>query len=171
MRPLNVTFLLTALLIWPSPAAAQGVPQIDWEKLREYVGKAQYVDFTDGQRVEGSLVEVTDDALQINVKKSTDPRLRSGLTTFRCEDVAGVRWNEYRGPMRKWLTILGAIGGTVAAVYAETLLKEESDGKLLLVGAGFGGLGGFYGGRRLDREQQTVRVDTQLCTSARSGRP
>jgi hypothetical protein len=168
-RPMKSVAFVTAMAVCLNASAlsAGQTPQatIDWQKVREYIGHTDIIYLADGGTLNANISGVRDRALDLTVSKSSTPQIPIGEVALPCRDVAAIAWHEYHGPMRKILGTIGLIGGLVGGGILARVDSSEEPLSLLFGGGLFGGLAGYFAGRRLDRERKRVAVDTTECDS------
>ena len=147
------------LLLLVTPAAGAVVPQrLTWEELPQLVGKHVSIALWDGGAVAGRVREVQEDALLIEVSKSTDPvaypkgPLRVPRAKLHVLDLHG------KGHRNRMLgTALGFAAGAAGAFAAGGGMSGDRPGAALSVLAGVT-VAGYALGNAADRNTTTIRI-------------
>ena len=156
-RPAAVFALMTGLAMAPKPTLAQDVEYRPWSELVVVVGHDVALSLPDGY-VEGRAVAVTNDALEVDVDKTSHTgAYRKGLTTIPRARVSVIRLrrDDNRAP-RVASQIVGqaAIMGGLFGLGSRNGIRGNLRGVGVQLGAA---TAGAVIGRRLDnREVETV---------------
>jgi len=151
-------------------ASGQAGPvRADWSELNNYVNRGEVRLYSpDGSWFAGKLTQVEAKSLHIMVTKVS----RKGVATkgesnsIHCSNVSIIQWHETHGPMRKLLTVTGAIVGAAAGAYLAARLGSEDlkDFGYAMAGGALGlGFPAYKAGRRLDRETKYLRIENRDC--------
>jgi hypothetical protein len=163
-RPLSPLTAAT-LLLWLAPAARADAPQrLTWEELPQLVGKRVSIALYDGGAVAGKVREVQDDALVIQVSKSTNPvaypngLLRVPRGKLHVLDLHGKGFK-----YRVLGTAIGFAAGAVGAVAAGGGVSLSRDDQGTTGGASLAVLAGvtaagYAVGNAADRRTTTIRI-------------
>jgi len=168
------TAVMLAIMIGASAEQAVGrnrEVEVRWGELAGAVGNRDVaLTLPDGAIVEGTVVEVQNEALKLQIKKTTDSRYRrSPLVTIPRASVKILQTREIRGPWRAIGAAAFAGGGAVAGwAIAEGVFHvsgegsgiwSEPKGPALVLGlAGGGGLAGYLIGRKSDRQITYLKI-------------
>ena len=164
----SLTAALCSVLLWLTPAAIPAAEvqlhRITWDEFQARITPRYKIKMVlpDGSRIEGNPVVVRHDAMDLRVTRTSNKRAHpKGDTVVPRSSISVV---EARKP--RWA---GKLIGTVAPIgIGAGLLAAglvSSDEQLLYSGiaAGgctmaFGGIGGFFIGRAIDRRFETLEI-------------
>jgi hypothetical protein len=155
--PAAVFALMTGLAMVPNPALAQDVEHRPWSELVVVVGHDVALSLPDGY-VEGRAVAVTNEALEVDVDKtSSTGAYRKGLTTIPRARVSVIRLRkgDNRAPrVASQLVGQAAVMGGLFGLVSRNGIRGDLRGVGVQLGAA---TAGAVIGRRLDnREVETV---------------
>lgn len=123
-----------------------------------------------GTHVEGKVIDVTEEALVMNVTKTSDFAAQpKGKTSIVRSAVLAIRLNETKGPKRALWTSVGAGAGAASGwLLAEGVYHVSGEGQgiwsepagagLLLGLAGGGAVVGYLFGRSSDQVETYIRI-------------
>ena len=158
----GVIFLLGLLLILsPALAAKEEQLELKWSEFRQAVsGKKVMVALTDGEILEGQVLDVGSDDLRIDVKETSNPQnYPKGQNSVRRSLVSVVRLKEVRGYWRAIGTAIG-VGATVPLGIAVRPHTHNATAGNIVVGVliGGGAAAGYFGGRAADRRVVVITI-------------
>ena len=151
----TIVILLTSLLLSPVTLAAQTTAN-GWSRLNSVpTGSKLSVKLRNGNKIDGTLSNVTDTALTLMVKNASRDLKRDDISTI----------HEVNGSSATKATLiglgLGAGAGAVAGAVVDSAnddsfetLDNVATGVLSVLGAGVGALGGFLVGK--SRKKQVL---------------
>ncbi len=160
-----IIFLVGLLLILsPALAAKEEQLELQWNELGQAVsGRKVIVALTDGEIIEGQILDVGSDDLRIDVKETSNPQdYPKGLNSVRRSLVSVVRLKEVRGNWRAIGTAIG-LGVTVPlgigfAQYGANESNPELGATIAAVLIGGGVAAGYFGGRAADRRVVVITI-------------
>jgi hypothetical protein len=170
MTSKSVAAVLFMALFWGGATglAALRPMELKWSELDSVIsGHAVELTLPGGARVKGDVAAVREDALAIDVRKTSDAKAYpKGGTTIPRASVTTLRLERSRG---HWGRILGPLGGSVAGAllggYITNAVTDQRDlanlgkvGFVGLVSGVAGGVAGYYLGRVADRKVIVIRI-------------
>ena len=139
--------------------------KIPWRELEAATGnRVVSLVLPDGVLLEGTITRVSDDAMILQVRDSSQSVYRRGQqVSVPRTAIKVVQMRETKGPWRALTTAIGAVGGAIGGwALAEGVFHtsgegqgiwREPEGVLCLLGAGAGGAAaGYVVGRKIDRD-------------------
>ena len=150
----------------PTLAQAPGQPgkavELRWNELGPVVaGHRVTAVLSDGSRVTGDAVVVRDDALVMDVKRSTGSRAYAeGNAPVPKSAIVLVEVEKQGGAGRTLGTVLGVLAGVVIGAWvSEETADSASTGIPLFLGVASGiTLAGYYTGKSLSRQVTVIRI-------------
>ena len=159
---------VAVLLLWITPAAGAVSPQrLTWEELPQLVGKHVSIALYDGGAVAGKVLEIQEDALLLEVSKSTSPvvypkgPMRVPRSKLHVLDLHGKGF-KYRVMGTAIGFVAGAAGGVGVALGVQGGLFSDYHGAgagvaLVSVMAGVT-VAGYAVGNAADRRTTTIQI-------------
>jgi hypothetical protein len=142
-----------------------------WGEIEPHIGQRTIaLVLPDGVHLVGKVMDITPDALALNVTKSSDPKGHpKGKTSITRSDVTVIQFSETKGSKRALWSSVGAGAGLVGGwLLAEGVYHVSGEGQglwvepagigLILGLAGAGGATGYIGGRSSDRVETYIKV-------------
>ena len=139
--------------------------KISWRELTAAAGsRVVSLVLPDGVLLEGTITRVSDDAMIVQVRNSSQSVYRRGQQVLVPRTaIKVVQTRETKGPWRALVAAIGAVGGAIGGwALAEGVFHtsgeghgiwREPEGVLCLFGAGAGGAAAGYAvGRKVDRD-------------------
>jgi hypothetical protein len=164
---LSLLFFLSA-----APILGRQAQSVEPEELQKLIKTGQKVKLVlrNGTYGEGKVHEVDQHMLDLEIKKTNDPKeLATGRQQVRLERVASVTFTAYKGNTRIWLAaILPATIGTAALIAAEASEKPSTYRPIAIPFTVGLGVGGYLGGRALDRKEIMVTIKQEAIDPSRS---
>ena len=173
-RPISrlPSILICLLLLQNLSLAGRKVElTLPWSELESHIGQRKIaLVLPDGVHLMGKVMDITSDALVLNVMKSSDPKGHpKGETSIVRSAVSVIQLNETKGSKRALWSSVGAgaglVGGWLLAegVYhvsgeGQGLWAEPAGAGLILGLAGAGGAVGYFGGRSSDRVETYITI-------------
>ncbi len=160
----SVAILMTTMLAGQSAAIAESRPiELKWSELGSHIQDRNIeLVLPDGASIDGEVEAVRDDALVLNIKKTSNTAAHpKGNAVIPRTSVSGLLIKESRGKWGRSVGVtLGTLTGVTLGVYlAATKTHSDAAGLttfLSLTGAGT--LGGYFLGRSADRSEKSIRV-------------
>lgn len=145
-----------------SDPTASGAVELRWAELASViVGRRVTVVLSDGGRLTGDAVVVRDDALVVDVKRSTGTRAYpGGNAPIARTSIAFLEMEKSGGAGRPLGTVLGVLAGVVIGGWIAGEVADSAGVGIptfLGVASGFT-LAGFYAGKQVSREVTVIRI-------------
>lgn len=165
--------VLACLMLWQGAASAARKVELalPWSQLAPVIQQRKIaLVLPGGTHVEGKVIDVTAEALVLNVTKTSDSSAQpKGKTSIARSAVLAIRLNETKGPKRALWTSVGAGAGAASGwLLAEGVYHVSGEGQgiwsepggagLLLGLAGGGAALGYIIGRSSDQVETYVRI-------------
>ena len=173
-RPISrlASILVCLLLLQNFSMAARKVElTLPWSGLEPQMRQRKIaLVLPDGVHLVGKVMDITPEALVLNVTKSSDPTGHpKGKTSIARSAVSVIQLNETKGSKRALWSSVGAgagiVGGWLLAegVYhvsgeGQGLWAEPAGAGLILGLAGAGGAVGYFSGRSSDRVETYIKI-------------
>jgi len=162
MRWSRLHVVMAAALLIQSLPAAPAQRSLPWNELGRVVTAKRVSLEVDRVRIEGQALEVSGDALVIDVRKTSDTAVPKGRRTVPRQSVVLLRLIEHRSPFRVVAAVLLPVGVAYVATSAgfdeDTVNSEKKffAGMLaMLIGSI---VGGYYLGRAIDRSTTEITI-------------
>ncbi len=160
--------VLPALLLLTLPALCAQQParpvELKWGELASLIGNQKVqMALPDGAVISGETITVREDALVLDVKKTSDTSAHpKGYTPIPRESVTllKVERRSRRGA-RAIGTTVGVISGVIGGAYIATVTADQTAGGFLGTWAGIasaGSVGGYLVGKQIDTETTYIKV-------------
>ncbi len=162
-----LSILMTVSLLAHVPLAysADGRPsgeqvELHWRELGPVIAQGRVTTvLPDGTALQGLLLAVNEDALVLDVKKSSDKKAHpKGRTSILRDQITTLSLRETKGIVgRTALTLAGILG--TGGLTGPLLASESRTAGAVVLGAVIGGgVGGYYLGRRIDHKTTLIRI-------------
>jgi hypothetical protein len=160
------------VLFQNSSIAARKVElSLRWGEIEPHIGQRTIaLVLPDGVHLVGKVMDITPDALVLNLTKSSDPKGHpKGKKSIARSAVSVIQLNETKGSKRALWSSVGAGAGLVGGwLLAEGVYHVSGEGQglwaepagvgLILGLAGAGGAIGYFGGRSSDRVETYIKI-------------
>ena len=149
-------------LVTVSASAAEKNLNLTWGELQPFlIGKKVVMMLRDGNDVEGKVLSVLSEWMEVDVKSSS--RYSKGIHRVGRSEVAVIRVRQIKGPWRTIATAIGAGGGLTAGLcfysYANAEANPEMGGAVAAALVGGGAAGGYFVGRGIDTKTLVISVE------------
>ena len=164
MRRIVGLFLIVGLLT-NGTLAAQDTARLRWTELPQLlVAHDVRVSLASGARLEGMVLSMNEDGVNLIVRKTSDRKAHpKGQATIQKADVSVIEMIQFANGGRVVGTVVGSLGGLVAASFAAVSAADASDSGGLGLAAFLGVLGGsilgcYYLGKKADRKITRIAI-------------
>lgn len=161
---LRVMGLVLLLFTCHAVALAQSRPiELKWGELPQILeGQHVQLALPDGTVINGEALAVRDDALVMNVKRTSNKRIQAkGNAVVPRDSVTLIQLKRRKGSGARALgTTLGAISGVVLGAYVGAV-AADSGGAFVAIFVGIaaaGTAGGYFAGKEMDKQVTYIKV-------------
>jgi hypothetical protein len=157
-----IVALLSLCLVHTSVQAETRPLELKWSELGSTVqGHAMELTLSGGARVTGDVAAIREDAMVLDVKKTSDSRTYpKGNASIPRASIQLVKVKRSGGWGKTLGTTLGVLSGVVVGGYVAAKTQNDAGPAIavFLVIAGAMSVGGYLLGRRADQTATTIRV-------------
>jgi len=158
----SIALLLVLLSVSPGANAASKLLELKWNDLAPLIsGQSIQIDLGEGGIVKGEALVVREDALMMEVKRSSKPAIYSkGNTSIPRNRITAIKLERTRGSGGRITgTVLGILAGLAfgSGVALQTDSKGGGSALFVVIAAGLG-VGGYYAGKAFDRKTTLIRI-------------